>query len=393
MAGIARILKGQSSKVNPPSHHTSFKSNECWLILQTRLWAGVMAVSPKPIYLSSLQVFRGLAAMSVVVYHACLFTERQSNRVLLGGYYHFGELGVDFFFVLSGFIIAFIHGGELGMPQHAPRYVCRRFFRVYPLLFILTSAKLGLELVAWMRGGAPPDLSRIISSYLLLPAPDGAMPVITAAWTLMHEALFYALFLIALLLGRRASAWILGGWMAVIVLTNAAGASLHGMPRLIFDAHNVEFVFGVIACVLFRSRDRLKISPAWLGISALAVLVLGAYTYNPIGGMDQPLAVRILLGAGFALLILMAGLWEQGPTSITWPKWLCWFGDASYSIYLGHSMLLMAGISAGTKFIPTAEWSGYGVAILSTFFSLAVCGLLWLWVERPLLRWSRRWCQ
>lgn len=352
-----------------------------------------MAESTKPIYLSSLQVFRGLAAIGVVMYHACLFTERQTHQVLLGGFYHLGELGVDFFFVLSGFIITFIHGAELGKPEYALRYLCRRFFRVYPLLFILTSVKLALELVTWQRGGMAPNLSRIISSYLLLPAPEGLMPVITAAWTLMHEALFYALFLLALLLGRRAAVRILCAWMALIILIGSGGVDLRGMPRLIFDAHNVEFVFGIVACVLFRLKDRLQLPWTWLGVFAMAALASGAYAYDSAGGMDQPLVVRMLLGAGFALLILWVGLWEQRLPANPWPRWLCWLGDASYSIYLGHSMILLAGISAGAGLMPATGWGRYVTAIFSCVLAFAVCGVLWLWVERPLLRWSRRWCQ
>lgn len=352
-----------------------------------------MAESPKPIYLSSLQVFRGLAAIGVLFYHACLFTERQTHQELLGGIYHLGELGVDFFFVLSGFIIAFIHGAELGRPEFAPRYLCRRFFRVYPMLFILTSVKLVLELLAWQRGGTAPDLSRIISSYFLLPAPGGQMPVITAAWTLMHEALFYALFLLALLLGRRAAAWILGGWMTLIVLINGSGFALNGMPRLIFDAHNVEFVFGIAACELFRLRDRMQLPWTWVGVFAVAALASGACAYDSADGMDQPLVVRMLLGVGFALFILWVGRWEQKLPANPWPRWLCWLGDASYSIYLGHSMILLAGISAGARYLPDSEWARYGAAILSSALALTACGFLWQWVERPLLRWSRRWCQ
>ncbi|GEP41475.1 acyltransferase family protein [Brevifollis gellanilyticus] len=350
-----------------------------------------MAEASKPVYLSSLQVFRGLAALGVLVYHACLFTERKTQQVLLGGLFHFGELGVDFFFVLSGFIITFIHGAELGQPQFAPRYLYRRFFRVYPLLFILTSVKLGLELVAWQRGGTPPEISRIISSYLLLPAPEGMMPVITAAWTLMHEALFYALFLIALILGYRRALLLLSLWMAAIFATHLMGAKLYDLPRLICDAHNVEFVFGIVVCACFQRRHEWRWSPVWVSIVALVFLGLGAWAYDHVKGMDQPLQVRLLLGAAFALIILATGVWEQGLKSQPWPKWACWLGDASYSIYLGHSMVLLALINAGSKLAPDSLAMRYVVAGGACLAALAACAVLWALVERPLLRWSRRW--
>lgn len=354
------------------------------------LLSAEMAAGSKHAYLPSLQVFRGIAALGVVIYHAGLFTERQTKQVLLGGFYHLGELGVDFFFVLSGFIIAFAHGAELGQPDRAPRYLCRRFFRVYPLLFILTTVKLIMEVLAARHGGAPQDMSRILSSYLLLPPPEGSMPVITAAWTLTHEALFYALFLLALLLGKRAAYWLFGGWMGLVILFNCAGLRLHGMPRLIFDAHNVEFILGAAAYMAFLHRDRLRLPLAGLGILASVDLLAGVWIYDPASGMDQTLAVRLLLGSGFALLILLTGLWEQRQPPKVWPQWACWLGDASYSIYLGHSLILLTAINAGSRYLPGATWPRYAVAFASAAAAVALCGLLWLWVERPLLRWSRR---
>jgi len=117
-------------------------------------------------YLPSLQVLRAIAALAVVCYHACLFVERETGQVLFGGWYHLGELGVDFFFVLSGFIIAHVHGHELGLPNCAPRYLKRRFFRIYPLLFVLTSLRLLAELPQWLKGIKVPDWERLFSSYL-----------------------------------------------------------------------------------------------------------------------------------------------------------------------------------------------------------------------------------
>ncbi len=351
-----------------------------------------MSEQARASYLSCLQVFRGIAALGVVVYHAGLFTERQSGQVLLGGSFHFGELGVDFFFVLSGFIIAFVHGDELGQPACAPRYLARRFFRVYPLLFLLTTAKLALELVAWQRGGAGPDLSRILSSYLLLPGPDGGLPVITAAWTLQHEVLFYALFLLALLLGRRAGLWLMVGWMALIVIFSGSGVKLEAMPRLIFDAHNVEFVFGVLACYFFKSQTVGAIRTPG-AVFAFAGLVGGAWLYDSADGMDQPLLVRVCLGAGFAALIYQMASWERSREWSTWPRWACWLGDASYSIYLGHSLVLLAVISVGSGWSKQSAALAYAVAFVASIAALVATSLLFKLVEKPLLNATRRWCR
>jgi exopolysaccharide production protein ExoZ len=343
-------------------------------------------------YLSCLQILRGVTALGVIFYHAGLFTERYMGHVLLGGFYHLGELGVDFFFVLSGFIITFVHGDELGQPACAPRYLARRFFRVYPLLFLLTSLKLVLELMAWQRGGDGPDLSRILSSYLLLPAPDGGLPMIPAAWTLQHEMLFYTLFLLALLLGRRVGVWLMVGWVALIVILNSTAIKLEGMPRLLFDAHNVEFVFGILACCFFKSPARRADRYA-AAILALFGLGCGVWLYDSANGIDQPLMVRVCLGAGFAAFIFLLAKWERSREPIAWPSWAWWLGDASYSIYLGHSLILRVVISYGTSWAAESPALATGVACVASIATLAATGLLYHWVEKPLLKASRPWCR
>jgi peptidoglycan/LPS O-acetylase OafA/YrhL len=349
-----------------------------------------MPTQAKASYLSCLQVSRGIAALGIVVYHAGLFTECQTGQRLLGGCYHYGELGVDFFFVLSGFIIAFVHGEELGQPARAPRYLARRFFRIYPLLFLLTTAKLALDFIAWHRGGAQPDLNRVLCSYLLLPPPDGSLPVITAAWTLQHEALFYALFLVALLHGRRTGIWLMASWMALIVFFSGTGVKWAGLPGLIFDAHNVEFIFGVLACFLFK-RPTISVNRGLLSLLSLLGLVCGAWLYDSADGMDQPLEVRLCLGAGFAAMIYLMAKWERTQKQTPWPQWTCWLGDASYSIYLGHSMVLLAVISIGARWAKESTSLAYGVAIVACVAALAATSLLFKLVEKPLLKASRRW--
>lgn len=347
-----------------------------------------MSIQSRASYLSCLQVFRGIAALGIVVYHAGLFTERQSGQQLLGGCYHYGELGVDFFFVLSGFIIAFVHGDELGQPASAPRYMARRFFRIYPLLFMLTTAKLVLDFMAWHRGGAQPDLNQIFFSYLLLPPPNGSLPVITAAWTLQHEALFYALFLLVLLCGRRFGIWLMSSWMASIIVLSGIGVKWNGLQGLIFDAHNVGFIFGVLAGFLFKSQT-LQVSRNRVSLLSLLGLACGAWLYDSADGMDQPLEVRLCLGVGFSTMIYLMATWERNRKPIQWPQWACWLGDASYSIYLGHSFILTIVISVGAGWAKESTAFAYGVALVACVAALAATSLLFRFVEKPLLKASR----
>ena len=122
----------------------------------------------------SLQLFRGLAALAVVAHHAVLSTEAFIGKVpdVLALMLGMGYLGVDFFFVLSGFIIMYAHMGDEGALSAVRRYSFKRLVRVFPAYLPISIALIALY--AWLPGFfASADRSySLLSSLLLIPA-DG----------------------------------------------------------------------------------------------------------------------------------------------------------------------------------------------------------------------------
>jgi len=146
--------------------------------------------------INSLQVFRGLAALAVVVHHAALSTRDFVSAVpaawMRASY--LGALGVDFFFVLSGFIIMHAHMRDAGNALAVKPYLAKRLARIFPAYWPVGLAMLGLY-------AALPGLSAsggrefsYVSSVLLLPAD--LPPALSVAWTLVHELMFYAVFML-----------------------------------------------------------------------------------------------------------------------------------------------------------------------------------------------------
>ena len=90
-------------------------------------------------------------------------------------------------------------------------------------------------------------------------------------------------------------------------------------------------------------------------------------------------------------MIYLMAKWERTQKQTPWPQWTCWLGDASYSIYLGHSMVLLAVISIGARWAKESTSLAYGVAIVACVAALAATSLLFKLVEKPLLNASRRW--
>src|SRR4051812_32854206 len=148
-----------------------------------------------------LQCGRAIAAISVAAFHASEAVIRRAPEVGWLRQFEFGKLGVDLFFVISGFIIFYIHANDIGRPQALGRYLYRRATRIYPIYWILFALVVPLYFIFPSAGdGTARDPVSLIRSFFLLPNPRG--PVIGVAWTLVYEISFYAMFSL-LILSRR----------------------------------------------------------------------------------------------------------------------------------------------------------------------------------------------
>ncbi len=81
----------------------------------------------------SIQAYRGFAALLVITFHANLMANEYFASTPLTEFFRFGHSGVPFFFVLSGFIIYFIHKNDIGVPNRASTYLKKRVIRIYPI--------------------------------------------------------------------------------------------------------------------------------------------------------------------------------------------------------------------------------------------------------------------
>ena len=86
-----------------------------------------------------LQVFRGLAAAALVFEHLRFHGLMRQGVAVLPEIFGYGHLGVDFFFILSGFIIQHVHWDDHGRPERAGDYLWRRIARIWPLLVVMTT--------------------------------------------------------------------------------------------------------------------------------------------------------------------------------------------------------------------------------------------------------------
>ena len=160
----------------------------------------------------SIQVLRGFAALFVVLRHVLVDVEKISmqNSKIIDFYalINFGSIGVDIFFVISGFIMYYIHGNDFLKPNISFKFLLRRLLRIIPLYWFLTSlALIMLYFFPQLFGGGKSfELFHAIASYLFIPWNNSiglAFPILAPGWSLNYEMYFYLLFAILLFFPKR----------------------------------------------------------------------------------------------------------------------------------------------------------------------------------------------
>lgn len=313
--------------------------------------------------INSLQAGRAIAALAVVLVHSTSATSAAAAGMpdwlrWIGGY---GWLGVDFFFVLSGFIMAYSHrqlaGGGLGA------YARGRLARVMIPYLPVGIAVAALATLIAIQGVS--DQWTWPASATLI--PGSGPPALDVAWTLQFELAFYAVFGLSLAIGRPFSG--VASWVVVAILYNllfdAPPARLNPWLNPII----VEFLFGMAAAEIVSSKHlRKPVVPA----------VLSFLLYVAVGAGTEARAI-FALSMAFTVVALVRA--ERSGT-LRVPNFLVILGAASYSIYLVHSPLVGLGAALSDRW-----WlSLCGAVAISVAAGLSY-HFAW---EAPMLRWVRR---
>jgi exopolysaccharide production protein ExoZ len=362
--------------------------------------------------LKSIQALRAVAALLVAYSHSIDTQMRFSVSRQQGFYFlqDFGAIGVDLFFVISGFIITLVARDALGTMQGV-RFLAKRFIRVNPIYYAasaLYKAVTVLAMMPFLPANLPFDpytvgLQRSLTDTLLiLPTtarPLSYAPLIVVGWTLAFEWIFYALFFL-LIVGRTAHK-ALGLFVQIVVLVLVGRAFAITDQRLVYLTNPIllEFLFGVGICWVYLHGPRV---PPWLA-TAFLLGGLAGYAYSiryGFGEVSELLPVltgrvglKRVLWWGAPSALLAAGcvfLETAGALRRLWDNALLQrIGDASYSIYLVH-LTVFAVCTLAYR-----TWGFFLPADLAVFVQLALAVAVSLafyrYVEQPLLRGLHGW--
>jgi peptidoglycan/LPS O-acetylase OafA/YrhL len=341
--------------------------------------------------LPSLTGLRGVAALWVVSHHVLLYLPGVRFAPAELGY-----LGVDVFFLLSGFIIAYVHLQDFPTLSLARigDFLSLRLSRIYPVHFVMLLAEIlnaiGLSFFGISVLGNPRYEPRLLVANLLLVQAWGWTDETgfnSVSWSISAEWLGYLAFPFLALVVARFSARIAIGVAVIAIAAEVAAFLIIGVPNMdqaaLYAPLRIagEFTCGMCLHAIFRRGDqKFRHSGAVADLAFAALILCVAFRQSFLAVLCMPLIVLgLAYGRGRLAKILAAPA-------------LVYVGEISYSLYMVHRFTM------GIVFTPFAMTplahslpavARNSVLVLSLVAVAGVAYLMHEYVEMPARSWLR----
>ncbi|NVO23001.1 acyltransferase family protein [Donghicola mangrovi] len=330
--------------------------------------------------LTGIQVGRAFAALAVVIFHANNFIlpEKIFDKVDAGSFFNLGYAGVDFFFVLSGFIILKFQANQAGKFAFAYSFILKRAMRIFPFFWIVLIVQISEKILFNQSEFFDAyTISDILFSFALLPLNE-KFDIVRVSWTLKHEILFYLIFSVSLFRRKLGTALLLV-WLSAILAKLIFQFSPSYPFNFLFDTYNLLFFLGMLASVSLSVFSKSGCNYS-LVFGILLFFTPGLLKTTILSPCDESFSPIFY---GFASMLIVIGL---SGSNISWNDKLIRVGDASFSIYLCHMpiMLLICKLLSKTGFFFEIGpfWSLFVLTLASTIFGCIV----YLYIEKPVTR-------
>ena len=354
---------------------------------------------------SVLDSWRGLCALWVALYHFRVVGHLSENWVTRHGF-----IAVDFFFTLSGFVIAHAYGQSLNTMADRVRFFIRRFGRLYPLHIATLAVVVAMETARWGVSQSlgqtvgPPTFSgdtslvALVANLGLVHGLGGFLKFTwnIPSWSISVELAVCLIFaLISLLRLPRVSAVVLAAGSALLLLWMGRSVLEEGQTALTRGV--CGFFLGVLAQKAYAAfRARSWTLPGWVELVTPVLVFLAMWLW---GYRIWPAS-----GALFAVIVFIFAF-EAGLLSRLMKRtFLMRWGEVSYSIYLVHYPLVMAIFGAATAVSALtgmqlltsgrwfaldlgSRWIGDIASIAFLVVVILISSVTYRWIEVPGRRW------
>jgi peptidoglycan/LPS O-acetylase OafA/YrhL len=294
--------------------------------------------------------------------------------------YGLGHIGVDLFFVLSGYLI---YGSILNKNSFSlKKYFNRRLQRIYPTFLAVLFLYITLSFIFIGDSKLPERTADkviyIIQNLLFLPGLFEIRPIITAAWSLSYEVFYYILIplvIFSLQLNNWKSENRIFLWCIITIISLIVYFWMGGPIRLIM------FISGIVLFELHINK-KVTLTKGGTRFLLLALTFFGLAEFFEINYLFSLIIIFIL----FLLLCLSA--FNQNSTAYKWLIYtpLRWLGNMSYSYYLIHGLILKLCSTVLNFFLPfefNNSYIYYWLWIPIFVITLIGSFILFIFVERP----------
>lgn len=357
----------------------------------------------QPARFEALDGWRGICALLVVLFHAPV-----AGIVHETAFFRHGYLFVDFFFVLSGFVIAHAFYDRLRGEQNFGRFFGLRLFRVYPLHLFMLALFVAFECLMLMTKG--PSEAFVggnsvvaLAHNLLMSHSLGTVDTLGwnyPSWSISAELLAYGLFALMVIRAPRAmlplmAVTIVGGLVVIALVEGTMDTTVRfGWLRCL-----AGFSLGAVLRLVIwpRAGGRVAVGGTAWTLAELACVLLVAVFVSELGG--SVLSVAAPLVFAFAIYVFgheggaVSRLLKAGP--------IAFLGAISYSVYMTHAFVIsrtenvatvlgdrtgwpiFSAAADGKRLMGSTEWQSLTALAIILAGTLVMSAITWRFIERP----------
>lgn len=318
-----------------------------------------------------LDVLRFLAAFAVVLYH---LTYRNINGQALFGdldvITRFGFLGVNLFFMISGFVILWTAVGRTPV-----QFMISRFSRLYPIFWVAIAITL---LGIWIMQGETFDLAQILANMTMVAGYLNQEYIDNVYWTLQVEIKFYVLVFILIMFKQVNN---IERWLIVWLIGCVASYYVPVLSIVTIHPYGPYFISGATLYLVWKERLTPVKSLILLACLIMSLIETMNVTPGYIFGQD-PLDSKIAAAIVFGCYIMMLAI-ALGHMKIGERQYLFRMAMMTYPLYLLHSKL-------GKMIFDNLGMNKYISLFIVLVFILGLCYVLAVYVDRPLNKASNK---
>ncbi|WP_181168687.1 acyltransferase [Mesorhizobium sp. B2-4-17] len=358
--------------------------------------------------LHSLTALRAFAALSIFFHHLTTFGIDSPQSILSTNL----NLGVSFFFVLSGFVLSYSFDGEFQTPRDVRNFIFQRFFRLWPLHI----------LCAFLAAASLWNRMSLVTAYLVTTLQNAWVPTYGTAyayngvsWSISVELFFYLALPFILSLRPRFMMLLISGWtlaaLGLLAFTVVLPRPVFPLPseqwwldlyitdesfaQFFPPLRMVEFLSGMAAYQLFKRR---RIPDAWVAfcqIGAIVCLVgymrVHAIIVQFFADHSSDMAHDAYRAYGmyplFAIAIYIFGHQSGMVARVLSCRPLVFCGEVSFAFYMIHQIVIR---NLADNFEVDKEYGPLVATIAAAMISFLFSVLLHRTVERPCIDWAKR---